>query len=66
MSVVGAAERMRLFQDRIEHRREIAVRRIDDLQDLGHRVLAGQRFVALGSALGKLALQVGIDLMGIR
>jgi len=56
MSVVGAAERMRLFQDRIEDRREIAGRRIDDLQDLSHRGFAGQRFVALGRPLIQLAL----------
>ena len=49
MSVVGAAERMRLFQDRIEHRREIAGRRIDDLQHLGSRRLLLQGLTRLGN-----------------
>src|SRR6516225_10613920 len=31
----SAAEAVRLFQDRVEHRGEFAGRRIDDLQDLG-------------------------------
>ena len=50
---------MRLLQDRIEYRREIAGRGIDDLQHLGSRGLPPQRLVALGSALGKLPLQIG-------
>jgi len=37
---------MRLFQYCFEHRGKIAGRRIDDLQHLGQRGLAGQRFVA--------------------
>ena len=53
------AKPRRLFEDRIEHRREVAGRGIDDLQDLGGRGLSRQRLVALGSALGKLPLQIG-------
>ena len=60
-----AAQPVRLLQDRIEHRPEVAGRGIDDLQYLGHRRLSRKSLVALGSAFGKLALQVGIDLLGI-
>ena len=41
-------KRMRLLQHRVEHRREIAGRRIDDLQDLGGRGLLLQRLARLG------------------
>ena len=53
-----AAQGHRFFQHRIEHGREIAGRGVDDLQDLGHRGFAGQRFVALGRPLIQLALGV--------
>jgi len=53
------AQHGRLFQHRIEHRGEIAGRRIDDLQHLGHRALAGERFVTLGAGLFQLAAQRG-------
>ena len=43
-----SAEPVRLFQYRIEHRREIAGRRIDDLQHLGGRGLLLQRLALLG------------------
>jgi hypothetical protein len=56
---------LRCFQYCIEHRREIARRGIDDLQYLGDRGLPLQRLVALGSALGKLPLQIGYELLGI-
>jgi hypothetical protein len=51
-SVVGAAEAVCLFQDRVEHRREVAGRGIDDLQDLGGGGLSGQRLVPLSGAFG--------------
>ncbi len=56
----GAAKRVRLFQDRVEHRREIAGRGIDDPQYLGGRGLLRQRFVALGAALVEPLLQLGV------
>src|SRR5262249_30344112 len=43
----GFAERMRLVQHRIEHRREIAGRRINDLQYLGSSGLLIQRLARL-------------------
>jgi len=65
VSVSGLAQAQCLFQDRVEYRREIAGRRVDDLQYLGHRRLAGQRFVALGRpliqpALGFVPLRSGL------
>ena len=48
IAVSGLAERVRLFQHRIEHRREIAGRGIDDLQYLGGRGLLLQRLARLG------------------
>jgi hypothetical protein len=48
------------FQHRIEHRREIAGRGIDDLEDLGRRGLPSLGFVALGGALIEAPLQFGI------
>ena len=44
----GIAKRNCLFQHRVEHRREVAGRRIDDLQDLGGRGLLLQRLARLG------------------
>ena len=40
--------RMRLFQHRVEHRREVAGRGVDDLQHLGGRGLLLQRLARLG------------------
>jgi len=45
--------------------RTSAGRRIDDLQYLGGRGLPPQRLVTLGSAFGKLTLQIGYELLGI-
>jgi hypothetical protein len=56
-----AAKLMRLLQYRVEHRRKIAGRGVDDLQHLGGRSLLSERLVAVGSALGKLALQIGYE-----
>ena len=53
------AQAVRLFEDRVEYRREIACRCVDDRQDLGGRGLARQRLVTLGFALGKLPFQIG-------
>jgi hypothetical protein len=50
----GAAQRMRLLQDRIEHRGEIAGRGIDDAQHLSSRGLLLQGFVRLGDQSGVL------------
>jgi hypothetical protein len=76
---LGAAEAARFFQDRIEHWREIAGRRIDDAENLGGGGLLGEslitldrplsqlplRFVPFGSAFGKLTLQISYDLLGL-
>src|SRR3954454_24052899 len=55
----------RFVEHRVEHRREVAGRGIDDLQDLGGRGLPCQRLVplsdylvTLGERLAKLALQL--------
>ena len=42
------AQPHRLFQHRVEHRREVAGRGVDDLQYLGGRGLLLQRFARLG------------------
>ena len=44
----GSAQPHRLFQHRIEHRRQIAGRGIDHLQHLGGRGLLLQRLALLG------------------
>ena len=55
----------RLLEDRVEYRREVAGRGIDDLQHLGGRGLLLERLVTLGSAFGKLTMQIGYELLGI-
>src|SRR6516165_2821490 len=60
-----SAQAVRLLQDRVEHRREIAGRGIDNLQDLRGRRLLLQRLVTLCSAFGKLTLQIGYELFRI-
>jgi hypothetical protein len=52
--VGGPTKTHRPFEHRIEHRREIAGRRIDDLQYLSARGLLSERLVSFGSAFGKL------------
>src|SRR6516162_9953126 len=47
----GAAQAQRPFEHRVEHRREVAGRRIDDLQDFGSRSLPLKRLVTLSPAL---------------
>jgi hypothetical protein len=59
------AQPHRLFEHRVEHRREVAGRGVDDLQDLGRRGLSGQRLVSLSVGRGKIALKIGNDLPGI-
>jgi hypothetical protein len=55
-----------LFQDCVEHWGKVAGRGIDDLQYLGRRGLPLEGLVTLGSAFGKLTLQIGYELLGIR
>jgi hypothetical protein len=70
---------MRLLQNRVEHRREITRRRIDNPQYLGGRGLLSEslitldrplsqlplRFVPFGSGYGKLTFEIGYPLLGI-
>src|SRR3954452_22151119 len=53
------AQAHRLFEDRVEHRGEVAGRRIDDLEDLGYRGLLDERFVTFRSGFRQLTLQCG-------
>src|SRR4051812_23401256 len=55
----GLALAHRLFEDRVEHRREVTGRRIDDLQYLGRRRLLIERCGKLCLALTKPAPQFG-------
>jgi len=48
---------VRLLQYRVGDRREIAGRRVDDLQHLSGRSLLGKRFVTLGRPLIQLPLR---------
>ena len=59
------AQPCRLFQHRVEYRRQIAGRGIDDLQYLSGCGLLLERLVTLGSAFGKLSLQIGYELFAI-
>ncbi len=54
-----------LVQHRIEHRREIARRGIDDPQHLGGRGLLRQRFVSLDDPLLKLRFKLDDSLLQI-
>jgi hypothetical protein len=56
---------VRLFQDRLEHRREIAGRGIDDLQYLGGRGFPLQRLGKFSLTLGKLTFEIGYPLLRI-
>jgi hypothetical protein len=47
-TVMGIAQRVGLFEDRVEHRCQVPGRRIDDLQYLGGRGLLLQRLPRLG------------------
>src|SRR5215472_10306086 len=64
-AVSGVAQGVRFLQDRIEHREEVAGRRIDDLQYFGSPGLLITRFSKFSLTLGKLTLQIGYKLLGI-
>jgi hypothetical protein len=64
-AMLDAAKGVRLFEHRVEDRREVSVRRVDDLQHLGDRGLPLLRLVSLGSAFGKLTLQIRYELLAI-
>ena len=64
-AVIGRTPLQGLIEHRVEYPCEVAGREVNDLQHLGHRGLSRQSLVSLGSALGKLALQIGINLIGI-
>ncbi len=53
-TVSGPAEAVRLLQDRVEHRPEVAGRAVDHLQDLGGRGLLFQCLAGLGDQTGVL------------
>src|SRR5271155_2390781 len=55
----GAAEAVRLLQDRLEHRPRVAGRAVDGAQHLGQCRLPRQRRVALGMALVEFAPELG-------
>jgi hypothetical protein len=59
------AEPDRFFEHRIEDRRKVAGRGIDDLQDLGGRGLLFERLIAFSGTLGKLPLEIGNGLLRI-
>ena len=54
----GSAQSQGLFQHRVEHRREVTGRGINDLQHFRGRGLLSEGLVALGSALGEFASKV--------
>src|SRR5437764_1931523 len=56
---------MRLLQDRLEHRDEIARRGVDDLQDFGQSSLFGLGFVALGKCLTEPPPQLSVGTVRI-
>src|SRR5215469_9517045 len=56
----GVAQSCRLFEHRVEHRREIAGRGVDDLKDLGRRGLA----CACGGQLYLKGLDTSLRLRG--
>jgi hypothetical protein len=53
------------FKHRVEDRRQVARRRIDDLQDLSGRGLLPTRFCKFSLTLGKLTSQISYELLGI-
>ena len=66
LAVVGGhserrlAQPRRLFEHRVEHRREIAGRGIDDPQYLGGGGLLVERFLEFGGAVVDLLFQFGV------
>ena len=61
----GFTEAHRLFQHRVEDRREVAGRGFDYLQYLGGRGLLVTRFGKLCLTLGKLTFEISYTLLGI-
>jgi len=59
------AQPRRLLQQRIENRREVAGRGIDNLEHLSGRGLLRLRLIAFGVALSKLTLEIGDGLLRI-
>jgi hypothetical protein len=49
----------------VQHRLHVSGRAADDVEYVAGRGLVFERFVALGSAFGKLTLQVGYKLFGV-
>jgi hypothetical protein len=64
-SVIGAAKPGSRFGHCVQHRLDISGRAADDLEHIAGRGLGFERLVALGSAFGKLALQIGCELLAI-
>ena len=60
VAIRRTAQTQRLLQNRVEHRREVAGRRIDDLQHLGGRGLPSERLVALDIARVEPLQQLGV------
>ena len=54
------AQSVRLLENRVEYRSEIAGRRVDDLQNLGDRGLLLQGFACLGQQPQSYALKPGM------
>ena len=65
MAICCAAQTQRLLQNRIEYREEVTGGAVDNLQYFGGRSLPLQPRISLGSAFGKLTLQIGYELCGI-
>jgi hypothetical protein len=64
-SLHGTAESDRSLQHRVEHRREVAWRRIDDLQHLRGRGLLFKRFSKISLTLGEPTPQIDYQLLWI-
>jgi hypothetical protein len=64
-SEIGAGKPGGRFDHCVEYRLHIGGRAADDLEHVAGRGLVFERLVALGSAFGKLALQIGYELFGI-
>ena len=62
---VGHAKPGGRAADGVEYRLQIKSRAADDVEHFAGRGLVFDRLVALGSAFGKLAVQIGCELFGI-
>src|SRR5215471_6072494 len=56
----GFAKAHRLFEHRMEHRREVSGRGVDDVQDFRHRGLLSLAFVAFQKGLIELPPQLSV------